>query len=118
MPIIECVPNFSEGRRADVIEAILAGVRNSGPAYILDHSSDADHNRTVLTLAGEPAAVRAAVEAMFTVCIERIDLTTHKGHHPRMGAVDVVPVVPIRGIEMKECVAHTFSVTVSWSVCL
>lgn len=105
MPIIECVPNFSEGRRADVIEAILAAVRNSGPAHILDHSSDADHNRTVLTLAGEPAAVRAAVEAMFAVCVERIDLTTHKGHHPRMGAVDVVPIVPIRGIEMKDCVA-------------
>ena len=104
MPIIECVPNFSEGRRSDVVDAITEAVRRSGKVHILDRSSDADHNRTVLTLAGEPAAIRTAVEALVAACVERIDLTKHKGHHPRMGAVDVVPLVPIRGIAMKECV--------------
>jgi glutamate formiminotransferase len=67
-------------------------------------SSDADHNRSVLTLAGEPDAVRAAVEALVAACVERIDLTTHTGHHPRMGAVDVIPLVPIRGVTMEDCV--------------
>lgn len=105
MPIIECVPNFSEGRRADVITTIIEAVRRSGPVHILDHSSDADHNRTVLTLAGEPDAVRTAVETLVKVCVEQIDLTKHQGGHPRMGAVDVVPLVPIRGLEMKDCVA-------------
>lgn len=105
MPIIECVPNFSEGRRSEVITGIIDAVRNSGPIHILDHSSDADHNRTVLTLAGEPDAVRGAVETLVRVCVESIDLTRHKGGHPRMGAVDVVPLVPIRGVDMKDCVA-------------
>jgi len=105
VPIIECVPNFSEGRRTEVITAIIGAVRDSGPVNILDYSSDADHNRTVLTLAGEPAAVRTAVETLVQACVERIDLTKHQGGHPRMGAVDVVPLVPIRDIEMKECVA-------------
>lgn len=105
MAIVESVPNFSEGRRPEVIEAIVDQVRRSGPARILDRSSDADHNRTVLTLAGEPDAVRAAIEALVDACVERIDLRGHHGHHPRMGAVDVVPLVPIRGISMAECVA-------------
>jgi len=105
VPIIECVPNFSEGRRSEVITGIIDAVRKSGPIQILDHSSDADHNRTVLTLAGEPDAVRAAVEALMKICVETIDLTRHQGGHPRMGAVDVVPLVPIRGVDMKDCVA-------------
>jgi glutamate formiminotransferase len=105
VPIIECVPNFSEGRRAEVIDEIVAAVRDSGPVQILDRSSDADHNRTVLTFAGEPAAVRAAVEALVEICLDRIDLTRHRGGHPRMGAVDVVPLVPIRDIGMTDCVA-------------
>lgn len=105
MPIIECVPNFSEGRRTEVITDIIRAVRDSGPINILDHSSDADHNRTVLTLAGEPAAVQTAVETLVEACIERIDLTRHQGGHPRMGAVDVVPLVPIRDVDMKDCVA-------------
>ena len=105
MRIVECVPNFSEGRRADVIEAIVQEVRRAGPARVLDLSSDADHNRSVLTLAGEPEAVRAAVETLVAACVQRIDLRTHQGHHPRMGAIDVVPLVPIRGITMPECVA-------------
>ena len=105
MPLVECVPNFSEGRRTEVIEAIVEAVRRSGPVRVLDRSSDVDHNRTVLTLAGTPDAVRAAVDALVAAAVERIDLRTHQGHHPRMGAVDVVPVVPIRDITMPECVA-------------
>ena len=105
MPIIECVPNFSEGRRTDVIATIIETVRRSGPVHILDHSSDANHNRSVLTLAGEPGVVRTAVETLVKVCVEQIDLTKHQGGHPRMGAVDVVPLVPIRGLEMKDCAA-------------
>ena len=104
MALVECVPNFSEGRRPEVVEAIVEAVRASGPVRVLDRSSDADHNRTVLTLAGTPEAVRAAVETLVAAALERIDLRAHRGSHPRMGAVDVVPIVPIRGITMPECV--------------
>ncbi len=105
LALIECVPNFSEGRRADVIAAVAEAVRRSGPVRVLDLSSDADHNRSVLTLAGDPEAVRAAVEALVAACVERIDLRAHRGRHPRMGAVDVIPIVPIRGVTMGDCVA-------------
>jgi glutamate formiminotransferase len=105
MRIVECVPNFSEGRRPEVIEGIVREVRRAGPARVLDVSSDADHNRSVLTLAGEPEGVRAAVEALVAACVRLIDLRSHQGHHPRMGAIDVVPLVPIRGMTMPECVA-------------
>jgi len=105
MRIVESVPNFSEGRRPEVIEAIMEEVRRAGPARVLDLSSDADHNRSVLTLAGEPGAVRAAIEALVAACVRRIDLRSHHGHHPRMGAIDVVPLVPIRGVTMQDCVA-------------
>ena len=105
MALVECVPNFSEGRRPDLIEAIVGAARASGPVRVLDRSSDADHNRTVLTLAGPPDAVRAAVEALVAAAVERIDLRAHRGHHPRMGAVDVIPFVPIRGVSMPDCVA-------------
>ncbi|HEX9426325.1 MAG TPA: glutamate formiminotransferase, partial [Candidatus Polarisedimenticolia bacterium] len=96
MTIIECVPNFSEGRRSDVATAIVDAVRRSGSVRVLDFSSDADHNRSVLTFAGVAPAVRAAVEALVAACIERIDLRTHQGRHPRMGAVDVIPFIPVR----------------------
>lgn len=105
MPIIECVPNFSEGRRTEVITRIIEAVRASGPVHVLDFSSDADHNRTVLTLAGEPDTVRVAIETLVEACVESIDLTRHQGGHPRMGAIDVIPLVPIRGIDMKHCVS-------------
>jgi len=103
-PIVESVPNISEGRRRDVLDAVLAAVRRSGAVSVLDFSSDPDHNRSVLTLAGAPEAVRAAILALVAACVERIDLRSHTGAHPRMGAVDVVPIVPIRGITMQECV--------------
>ncbi len=102
--LIESVPNFSEGRRREVIEAILEAVRRSGPVSILDASSDADHNRSVLTLAGAPAVVRAALLALVEACVERIDLRSHRGGHPRMGAIDVIPLVPIRGAAMQDCI--------------
>lgn len=105
MALVECVPNFSEGRRPEVIDSIVGAARASGPVRVLDRSSDADHNRTVLTLAGTPDAVRAAVEALVAAAVTSIDLRSHKGHHPRMGAVDVIPFVPIRDITMAECVA-------------
>lgn len=104
MALIESVPNFSEGRRPDVIAAIVEAVRRSGPVRLLDLSSDPDHNRSVLTLAGDPASVLSALNALVAACVELIDLRGHTGHHPRMGAVDVVPLVPIRDVGMADCV--------------
>ena len=104
MALIESVPNISEGRRPEVVGAIVEAVRQSGPVRLLDLSSDPDHNRSVLTLAGDPSAVGAALEALVAASVERIDLRDHTGHHPRMGAIDVVPLVPIRDIGMEDCV--------------
>ena len=103
--IIECVPNISEGRDAGSIEAIAAAVRSAPGVRLLDVSSDASHNRSVLTFVGDAPAVRAGVSALFRAALERIDLRRHKGEHPRMGAVDVVPFIPIRGSSVEECVA-------------
>jgi glutamate formiminotransferase len=103
--IIECIPNISEGRDAAAIEAIAAAIRAVPGARLLDVSSDAAHNRSVLTLVGDRSAVRGAVLALFDAAIPRIDLTRHSGEHPRMGAVDVVPFVPIRGASVEDCVA-------------
>ena len=103
--IIECVPNISAGRDTAAVEAIAASVRAVPGARLLDVSSDAAHNRSVLTLVGDGPALRAAVLALFDAAVPRIDLTKHKGEHPRMGAVDVVPLVPIRGASVEDCVA-------------
>jgi glutamate formiminotransferase len=103
--LLESVPNISEGQRTEVVDAIVEAVRGSGPVRVLDRSSDPDHNRTVLTLAGEPQAVLQGLEALVAVCVERLDLTRHRGRHPRMGAVDVIPLIPIRDVTMAECVA-------------
>ena len=105
MAIIECVPNISEGRRADVVTAIVDAVRRVPGVRVLDYSSDASHNRSVLTLAGEAAPLKAAVLALFEASTQAIDLRSHSGEHPRLGAVDVVPFVPIEGITMDDCVA-------------
>ena len=105
MAIIECVPNVSEGRRAEVVEALVAAIRRVPGVRVLDYSSDASHNRSVLTLAGDAAPLRTAVLALFEQAAAAIDLRTHKGEHPRVGAVDVVPFVPIEGVTMAECVA-------------
>jgi glutamate formiminotransferase len=103
--IIECVPNVSEGRDTGSIEAIAAAVRSTPGVRLLDVSSDPSHNRSVLTFVGDAPAIRAGVSALFRAALERIDLRRHKGEHPRMGAVDVVPFIPIRGSSVDECVA-------------
>ena len=103
--IIECIPNVSEGRRAEVVDGIAAAIRGVAGARLLDYSSDASHNRSVFTFAGDAAAVKAAVLAMYERVLPAIDLRTHAGEHPRLGAVDVVPLVPIEGVSMAECVA-------------
>jgi len=105
MPIIESIPNVSEGRRPDVIERLAHAIRQTPGVRLLDHSADASHNRSVFTLAGDAAAVKAATLALFAVALDAIDLRQHRGEHPRLGAVDVVPFVPIEGVSMAECVA-------------
>jgi glutamate formiminotransferase len=103
--IIECVPNISEGRDRASVGAIAEAVRQTAGARLLDVSSDTSHNRSVLTFVGDAAAVRHGVLALFEAALPRIDLRTHRGEHPRMGAVDVVPFIPIRGASMEDCVA-------------
>jgi glutamate formiminotransferase len=103
--LIECIPNVSEGRRPDVVAAIADAIRAVPRVHLLDHSSDASHNRSVFTLVGDAAGVEQAVLALFERAIAEIDLRTHRGEHPRLGAVDVVPFVPIEGVTMAECVA-------------
>jgi glutamate formiminotransferase len=103
--IIECVSNVSEGRDTGSIEAIAAAVRSTPGVRLLDVSSDASHNRSVLTFVGDAPAIRAGVSALFRAALERIDLRRHEGEHPRMGAVDVVPFIPVRGSSVDECVA-------------
>lgn len=103
MSVIECIPNISEGQRADVLDAVAAAITSAG-AKLLDVKPDAVHHRTVFSYAGEPAAVRAATLALFEVALAKIDLRTHRGEHPRLGAVDVVPFVPIEGATMADCV--------------
>jgi glutamate formiminotransferase len=102
-PLVECVPNFSEGCNAETIGAILSAVRSIPDARLLDSSSDRDHNRTVVTFAGSPAAVSEAAFAAVRCAAGRIDLRLHKGVHPRIGATDVVPFIPLREISMAEC---------------
>src|SRR5262245_46975270 len=103
--IIECVPNISEGRRPEVVARIVDAVRRVRGARLLDYSSDASHNRSVLTMAGDAGPLKDAVLALFETALADIDLRVHKGEHPRLGAVDVVPFVPIEGVTMEECVA-------------
>ncbi len=103
--LVECIPNVSEGRRADVIAAMAAAITAVPGVRLLDHSSDASHNRSVFTLVGDAAGVQQAVLALFARAVADIDLRTHRGEHPRLGAVDVVPFVPIEGVTMAECVA-------------
>ena len=103
--LIECVPNVSEGRRADVIDRLVQAIQRVPGARVLDRSSDASHHRSVITLAGQPAALKDAILALFERALEEIDLRAHSGEHPRMGAVDVVPFIPIEQATMDDCVA-------------
>lgn len=103
--IIECIPNFSEARRPQVVEQIVAAAASVAEISILDRSSDTDHNRTVLTFAGTPAGVEEAAFRAIAKAAELIDMNVHTGEHPRMGATDVCPFVPISGVTMDDCVA-------------
>jgi glutamate formiminotransferase / 5-formyltetrahydrofolate cyclo-ligase len=108
--LVECVPNVSEGRRGDVIDRLADAVRATEGVRLLDRTSDIDHNRSVFTYAGEPQAVVRATHALVDLAYREIDMNTHKGEHPRLGAVDVVPFIPLAGVTMDECVAlaHRF----------
>ena len=103
--LIECIPNFSEARRPEVIDQIAAAITSVEGARLLDRSSDLDHNRTVLTFAGEPSAVEEAAFRAIQTAAELIDLDAHTGEHPRIGATDVVPFVPLSDATMEDCVA-------------
>ncbi len=103
--IVECVPNFSEGRRQKVIDAIVAAIGSLAGAKVLDVKADADHNRTVVTFVGGPEGVKEAAFRGIAKAAELIDMEAHQGEHPRVGAADVIPFVPIQGVTMDECVA-------------
>src|ERR1039457_2017807 len=104
--LIECIPNVSEGRRQDVVSALANAAVKAGPGVVLlDRTSDADHNRSVLTFLGEGEALVSAMAGLVGAALAAIDLRTHKGAHPRLGAVDVIPFVPVRGATSADCVA-------------
>ncbi|MCE5313464.1 MAG: glutamate formimidoyltransferase [Armatimonadota bacterium] len=102
--LVQCVPNFSEGRRREVVEKIVAAIDAASEVRVVDYSMDVDHNRSVVTFNGEPGDIRASVLAGARVAVEMIDLNKHTGGHPRIGAVDVVPVVPLGDMAMDEAV--------------
>lgn len=103
-PLVECVPNVSEGRRVEVIEELAEAVRSTPEVRLLDYSWDGAHHRSVFTFVGPPQPVLDAALALAAVAIRRIDLRSHQGLHPRIGAVDVVPFVPLRGVTLEDCV--------------
>ncbi len=109
-PLIECVPNFSEGRNHDVIEEIVLPFKKTQGCALLDYRADRDHNRLVVSLVGRPDPVKDALIQAAKAAVARIDLETHRGGHPRIGAVDVIPFVPLRNITVEACVklAHDF----------
>jgi glutamate formiminotransferase len=102
--IVECIPNFSEGHDSEKLELIVKTITAAPRVAVLDYSMDSDHNRAVITFAGEPEAVVEAAVRAAAVAIELINLNTHAGEHPRLGALDVLPFVPIKGVTMEECV--------------
>ena len=103
--LMQCVPNFSEGRDREVIDKIVESFRNKDKVKLLDYGFDHDHNRLVVTAVGEPVELKNAVVEAIGKAVELIDMTNHKGQHPRMGAVDVVPFVPIKNVTMEEAIA-------------
>ncbi|MGH9199443.1 MAG: glutamate formimidoyltransferase, partial [Acidimicrobiia bacterium] len=102
--LIECIPNFSEGRQADTVRALVGAIRAATGVFLLDEEMDADHHRSVLTFAGHPDAVSEAAFQCTRIATDLIDLRQHQGGHPRIGATDVIPFVPIRGVTMEDCV--------------
>lgn len=105
--IVQCVPNFSEGKNKEVIEKIVEEIRIMEDVKLLDYSMDKDHNRSVVTFVGEPEKVIEAAFNAVKVAAELIDMSTHKGEHPRMGATDVIPLVPISEVTMEECIEYS-----------
>jgi len=103
-PLVECVPNFSEARRPEVVAAIQQAIAAVSGVHVLDRHSDLDHNRTVITFIGSPQAVEEAAFRSIAKAAELIDLDQHRGEHPRIGAADVVPFVPIADVTMQECI--------------
>lgn len=108
--LVQCIPNFSEGRRQDVVEKIVNSIAGASGVRVVDYSSDVDHNRCVVTFIGTPQEVRAAMLAGASTAVELIDMNVHKGVHPRIGAVDVVPVVPAVEMTMAEAVALSYDI--------
>ena len=108
--IIECVPNFSEGRDLKKIEKIVEPFRGQKNVKLLDYQNDVNHNRSVVTVVGEPEALKAAVLEAIGVAIKLIDMNSHQGQHPRMGAVDVVPFIPVKNVSVEEAVEISKSV--------
>ena len=102
--MIECVPNFSEGRDLDKIEQIVNPFRGKEGVKLLDYQRDEDHNRLVVTALGEPVAMKQAVMEAIGFAVDLIDMRKHEGQHPRMGAIDVVPFIPIKNVSMTEAV--------------
>jgi glutamate formiminotransferase len=102
--LVECVPNFSEGRRPEVVDAIVKAITSVENVYLLDREMDADHNRAVITIVGPPETIGEAALRGVEAASKHIDLTKHQGAHPRMGATDVVPFIPIRGVTLDDCV--------------
>lgn len=103
--VMECVPNFSEGRDLEKIDKIVAPFRARQGVKLLDYSNDEDHNRLVVTVVGEPEPLRDAVLEAIGIAVRLIDLNKHQGQHPRMGAVDVVPFIPIKNVTMEDAIA-------------
>ncbi|MGB9791842.1 MAG: glutamate formimidoyltransferase [Thermacetogeniaceae bacterium] len=104
MKLVECVPNFSEGRRMEVVQEIIGAIKSVEGVRLLDHSSDPSHNRTVVTFVGSPEAVKEAAFLATAKAAELINMEEHRGEHPRIGATDVIPFIPISGVTMEECV--------------
>lgn len=105
--LVECVPNFSEGRRSEVIEAIVEPFRNRAGCTLFDYRADPDHNRLVVSLVGEPEPLAESLLQAAEIAIRHIDMNRHEGAHPRIGALDVIPFTPVQGMTMEECVAFS-----------
>ena len=103
--VVECVPNFSDGRRPEVYNAIAEAIRSAPGTHILDISADADHNRSVITFVGSPEAVEEGAFRGIAEAAKLIDLESHTGEHPRIGATDVCPFIPIKNVSIDECIA-------------
>lgn len=102
--IVQCVPNFSEGQRVEVVDEIVGAIKNTAGVALLDYSSDESHNRSVVTFIGEPEAVIEAAFQGAKKAAEKIDMSVHSGAHPRMGATDVIPFIPVKEVTMEECI--------------